>query len=236
MEEMDPAKEGTFVSKQYGRFIAKLVICVWLLSVCFAAICMLGCTTCNYSGERRAALITKPYICQICGYDSKNAVSRWERHECYFCKKCGKTHSYTIINRGVPGALSGTWCRKCCMMGAYQSTNPLLIHCCKCKSNHRGGCEESEQFHYIEGHWRRGYKGETPRLWTSCCRKCYEKFIQINGEDSAKRICRCSLLLTADEWNDRKKHRCSFEESMSLMYGVKERKRGENMKKNKPIQ
>ena len=50
------------------------------------------------------------------------------------------------------GGVYGTWCQKCCMMGAYQSTNPPLIHCCKCKSNHRGGCEESEQFHYIEGH------------------------------------------------------------------------------------
>ena len=63
-------------------------------------------------------------------------------HESYYCNKCQETHSYTIYNSYDKGAISGTWCRKCCMMGAYQSTNPPLIHCCKCKSNHyRGECD-----------------------------------------------------------------------------------------------
>ena len=82
--------------------------------------------------------------CKICGYknDGKKSVS----HECYYCKKCGKTHSYTIYNN--PAATGGVkyWCRECCMMGySYSSTNPPSSHCCKCKSNHaKGECIKLE--------------------------------------------------------------------------------------------
>ena len=39
------------------------------------------------------------------------------------------------------------WCQECCMMGAScSSTNPPLIHCCECKSNHaKGKCNKFEQ-------------------------------------------------------------------------------------------
>ena len=60
--------------------------------------------------------------------------------ESYFCFKHKRIHTYSIDNNDSAGSLVGSWCRKCCMMGAYQSTNPLLIHCCKCKNNHRGEC------------------------------------------------------------------------------------------------
>ena len=60
--------------------------------------------------------------------------------ESYFCFKHKMRHTYSIDSNAGAGSVIGSWCRKCCMMGTYQSTNPPLIHCCKCVSNHRGEC------------------------------------------------------------------------------------------------
>ena len=118
--------------------IVCIVIVILLYVAGVVALVMFPISVSTFLKEARIAFQGS---CKICGYknDGKKSVS----HECYYCKKCGKTHSYTINNN--PAATGGVkyWCRECCMMGySYSSTNPPSSHCCKCKSNHyRGECD-----------------------------------------------------------------------------------------------
>ena len=71
-----------------------------------------------------------------------------ETKEINYLEKCQETHSYTIDNNpDASGIVSSFWCQDCGMMGAScSSTNPPLIHCCECKSNHaKGKCNKFEQ-------------------------------------------------------------------------------------------
>ena len=143
-----------------------IVIALLLSAVCVVAVGMFGSSIarvlCYFQqnlGETRVELgetrvdlgetivdlgpVQKPVFqgpCKICGYTNDDEIVSL-RHECYYCKKCQETHSYTIYNK----YLKAFWCYNCCMVGGERGRHPEIKHCCKCQQNHGGPCEDEER-------------------------------------------------------------------------------------------
>ena len=96
--------------------------------------------------KARIAPVQKPVFqgpCKICGYTNDDEIVSL-RHECYFCKKCQETHSYTICGYDH---IKAFWCYNCCMVGGKRGGSVRwhrteIKHCCKCQQNHVGPCED----------------------------------------------------------------------------------------------